>query len=60
VTFDNDFHKRSFLEVSPPRVICLRTRNTGTAAIRTVRAARSAEINAFLSDRHQACLVVSE
>jgi predicted nuclease of predicted toxin-antitoxin system len=54
------FHERSSPEGWPPKVIWLRTGNTGTAAIRALLASRTGEISAFLFDRDHACLVVSE
>jgi predicted nuclease of predicted toxin-antitoxin system len=59
VTLDSDFHERSLLEGSPPKVIWLRIGNTSTAKTESLLAARALEIITFLSDEDDACLVIA-
>jgi predicted nuclease of predicted toxin-antitoxin system len=59
VTKASDFSERSVLDGCPPKVIWLRIGNSKTSRAKQALRESFPEINAFLSSRHDCCLVLS-
>ncbi len=59
VSKDEDFHQRSFLFGSPPKVIWLRTGNCTTDQIAKVLRRGSSAITAFHDDKEASFLILS-
>jgi predicted nuclease of predicted toxin-antitoxin system len=58
VSKDSDFHQRSFVYGSPPKVIWIRLGNCSTVEIADLLARRTAAIRAFESDMEAAFLII--
>lgn len=59
VSKDSDFHQRSFLYGSPPKVVWIRLGNCKTADIEAVLRARHHDIVAFVADTDAAFLALA-
>ena len=58
VSKDNDFRRRSFTDVDPPKVVWQFVGNAGTAVIARLLRDRVAELSAFAADATVSLLIV--